>query len=65
MNTQNRFFVLCSMMVVLALLAACGGPQPTSTTVPTEPPVIPTDTPPAPAEANAGITVTFEGDQCV
>jgi lysophospholipase L1-like esterase len=54
------------MTVVLALLAACGAPQPTATTVPTsEPPVIPTDTPPAPAEADAGITVTFDGDECI
>jgi lysophospholipase L1-like esterase len=66
MNTKNRMVVLLSMTVVLALLAACGSPEPTATTVPTsEPPVIPTDTPPAPAEANAGITVTFEGGQCV
>jgi lysophospholipase L1-like esterase len=66
MNRQNRFVVLLSMMVVLALLAACGTPQPTATMVPTsEPAAIPTDTPPAPAEAEAGITVTFDGDKCV
>jgi lysophospholipase L1-like esterase len=66
MNTENRFVVLLSMMVVLALLAACGAPQPTATTVPTsEPPAIATDTPPAPAEADAAITVTFDGDKCV
>jgi hypothetical protein len=66
MNRQNRFVVLLSMLVVLALLAACGAPQPTATMAPTsEPPVVPTDTPPAAADANARITVTFEGDQCV
>jgi lysophospholipase L1-like esterase len=66
MNKRNRFVVLFSIAVVLALLAACGSPEPTATTVPTsEPPVIPADTPLAPAEADAAITVTFEGDKCV
>jgi hypothetical protein len=59
-------FVLFSMLVALLLLAGCGAAQPTATMVPpTEPPAIPTDTPPATAETNTGITVTFEGDQCV
>jgi lysophospholipase L1-like esterase len=66
MNSENRFVVLFSMTVVLALLAACGAPQPTATMMPTpEPPVIATDTSPAPVEASSGITVTFEGDECV
>ena len=66
MNTENRFVVVFSMAVVLVLLTACGAPQPTATMVPTsELAVIPTDTPPAPAEANAAIAVTFEGDECV
>jgi hypothetical protein len=66
MKTKDRLVVLFSMVAVLALMAACGTPQPTATMVPaTEAPVIPTDTPPAPAEAEAGITVTFDGDQCV
>jgi lysophospholipase L1-like esterase len=66
MNRENRVVVLFSMTIVLALLAACGAPQPTATMVLTsEPPVSPTDTPPAPAEADAGITVTFDGDQCI
>ena len=66
MNGKNYFVVLLSLIVALALLAACGAAQPTATMVPpTEPPVIPTDTPPAGADTNAGITVTFEGDQCV
>ena len=53
------------MAVVVALLAACGAPQPTATMGPTsEPAVIPTDTPPVPAEADAGISVTFDGDAC-
>lgn len=66
MNRENRFVVLLSMMVVLALLTACGPSQPTATRAPTsEPPVIPTDTPPAPADTGEGITVTFEGGECV
>jgi lysophospholipase L1-like esterase len=66
MSTENRLVVLFSMMVSLVLLAACGAPQPTATMVPTSAPAVaPTDAPPAPAEADVGITVTFEGDQCV
>jgi hypothetical protein len=66
MNSKNRFVVLFSMAVVLALSAACGAPQATATKEPTsEPAIIPTDTPPGPAEANAVIIVTFEGDECV
>ena len=66
MNTENRFVVVFSMTVVLALLAGCGAPQPTATMAPTpDPPVAPTDTPTAPADTNTGITVTFDGDQCV
>jgi hypothetical protein len=66
MNGKNYFVVLLSLIVALALLAACGAAQPTATMVPpTEPPVIPTDTPPAAADTNVGITLTFEGDQCV
>jgi hypothetical protein len=65
MNRKNRFVVLFSMAVVLALLAACGAPGPTATMVPTpEPAVVPTDTPPAPAEADARITVIFNGHTC-
>ena len=65
MNTESRFGVLFSMVVASALLAACATPQPTATMVPTpEPTVVPTDTPPAATEADAGLTVTFEGDQC-
>jgi hypothetical protein len=66
MNSQNRLVVMLSMMAILALLAACGAPEPTATTAPMEePPAVSTETPPAPAEANAAITVTFEGDECV
>ena len=66
MKTENRFAVLFSITLVLVLLVACSTPQPTATMVPTpEPTVAPTDTPPAADEANEGITVTFEGDQCV
>jgi hypothetical protein len=65
MNRKNRFVVLFSMAVVLALLAACGAPEPTATMVPTpEPADVPTDTPPELADANARITVTFDGDEC-
>jgi hypothetical protein len=66
MNSENRFVVLFSVAAVLVLLAACGAPEPTGTLVPTpEPVVIPTDTLLAPAEANAAIAVTFDGDECV
>ena len=54
------------------MLAACSTPQPTATMAPTpEPTATPTDTPPAaakqaaPTTEPAGITVTFEGDQCI
>ena len=36
MNRENDFVVLLSMMVVLTLLATCGTPEPTATTVLTE-----------------------------
>jgi hypothetical protein len=63
MNSKVRS-VLFLMMGAL-LMAACVAPQPTATVVPpTEPPAIPADTPPAAADKNAGITVTFEGDKC-
>ena len=66
MNGKNHFVVLLLLIVALALLAACGAAQPTATIVPpTEPPVIPTDTPAVAADTNTGITLTFEGDQCV
>ena len=66
MNPKNRSVVLFSMIVALVLLAACATPQPTATMVPTPAPtVIPTDTPPAATEADFGITVTFDGDQCI
>jgi hypothetical protein len=64
MNSKVRS-VLFLIMVAL-LMAACGAAEPTAMVVPpTEPPAIPTDTPPAAADTNTGITVTFEGDQCV
>ena len=54
------------MAVVLALLAACGAPEPAAMMVPTPGPTGgPTDTPSAPAEANAIVIVTFDGDECV
>jgi hypothetical protein len=66
MNTENRFVVLFSMAVVLVLLAACGAPQPTATTVPAPaPPATPMARPATPTVKPAGITVTFEGDECV
>jgi hypothetical protein len=65
MNTGNRFVVLFSITVALLLLAACGAAQPMSTTVPATEPPAPTEIPPSPTEAVTGITVTFEGDQCV
>jgi hypothetical protein len=66
MNTGNRFVALFSTSVALLLLAACGAAQPTATVVPpTEPPAIPVDTPAVAADTNTGITLTFEGDQCV
>lgn len=60
MNTQNRSIVLLPMVVVLTLLASCGAPQLTATTVPTpEPPVVPKGTPPASSGTIAGVVMTF------
>jgi hypothetical protein len=68
MNPKNRLVVLFSITAALVtvMLAACSTPQPTATMVPTpEPTAVPTDTPAPAAESSAGITVTFEGDQCI
>ena len=65
MKTQKRSALLLTMMVTLLLLAACAGAEPSATTVPATEPPVPTETPPPPAEAATGITVTFEGEQCL
>lgn len=61
MNRDNRFALPILLTAVLLFLAACSAPQPTAT----EPPIILTDTPPPLAPASAGITVAFEGDECI